>query len=378
MNKMNAILIAALVVFLAQPLWSEEASKDAQPQKNIPAAIAPFFNPPPEYAHDLGSYKSPLNFFDGTPVKTREDWRRRREEILKTWHGIMGAWPPLIEKPKIEYLSQERRENFMQHKIRLEVAAGPVMFDSYLLIPDGDGPFPAALVLYYEADTAIGKGREERDFALQLAKRGFVTLSTGTPASFYYPNEEKAALQPLSAMAYAAANAYNALANLPQVDPQRIGVLGHSYGGKWAMFASCLYEKFACAAWSDGGVVFDETRPNVNYWDRWYLGYESGHQRQEGMVTKENPRTGAYKQLMEEGHDLIELHALMAPRPFLVSGGSEDRPERWKALNHAVAVNEFLGYKNRVAMTTREGHSPTVESNEQMYEFLEYFLKNNK
>ena len=27
----------------------------------------------------------------------------------------------------------------------------------------------------------------------------------------------------------------------------RIGIVGHSYGGKWALFASCLYDKFACA-----------------------------------------------------------------------------------------------------------------------------------
>jgi hypothetical protein len=79
--------------------------------------------------------------------------------------------------------------------------------------------------------------------------------------------------------------------------------------------------------------------------------------------------------MMEEGRDLHELHALMAPRPFLVSGGSEDPPERWKALNHAVAVNRLLGYENRVAMTNRKMHSPNVESNEQMYAFFEHFLK---
>ena len=38
----------------------------------------------------------------------------------------------------------------------------------------------------------------------------------------------------------------------------RIGIVGHSFGGKWSLFASCLYEKFACAAWSDAGIVFDE------------------------------------------------------------------------------------------------------------------------
>ena len=140
------------------------------------------------------------------------------------------------------------------------------------------------------------------------------------------------------------------------------------------MFASCLYEKFACAAWSDGGIVFDEKRANVNYWEPWYLGYEKDRERKPGIPTEQNPRTGPYKKMIETGHDLHELHALMAPRPFLVSGGAEDQPERWKALNHAVAVNAFLGYKDRVAMTNRKGHSPTAESNEQLYDFFEYFL----
>jgi hypothetical protein len=185
-------------------------------------------------------------------------------------------------------------------------------------------------------------------------------------------------LQPLSYNAYVAANCYQALANMPRVQAQRIGVVGLSYGGKWAMFASCLYEKFACAAWSDPGIVFDEQRSNVNYWEPWYLGLESGRKRKEGVVTKDNPRTGAYKKLVESGHDLHELHALMAPRPFLVSGGSEDPPERWRALNHTIAVNELLGYSNRVAMTNRKGHLPTAEANEQLFRFFEYFLKSSK
>ncbi len=35
--------------------------------------------------------------------------------------------------------------------------------------------------------------------------------------------------------------------------------------GLTQMFASCLYERFACGVWSDGGIVFDEARVNVNY-----------------------------------------------------------------------------------------------------------------
>ena len=183
-------------------------------------------------------------------------------------------------------------------------------------------------------------------------------------------------MQPISALAYAAANTWNVLANTEGVDSTRIAIAGHSYGGKWAMFASCLYDKFACGVWSDPGIVFDETKGSgVNYWEPWYLGYYpppwENTWRKTGMI--ENAK-GLYPKLKQEGYDLHELHALMAPRPFLVSGGSGDQPVRWTALNHTIAVNKLLGYKNRVAMTNREEHSPNEESNEQMYNFLMFFL----
>jgi dienelactone hydrolase len=117
--------------------------------------------------------------------------------------------------------------------------------------------------------------------------------------------------QPLSFLAYGAANCSNVVASLPQVDPTRIGIIGHSFGGKWAMFASCLHE----------------------------------------------------------------LHALMALRPFLISDGAQDRPDHWVALNHSSRLNQFLGHTNRVSMTMRDGHSPTPASNAQAFAFLEHFLE---
>jgi hypothetical protein len=78
--------------------------------------------------------------------------------------------------------------------------------------------------------------------------------------------------------------------------------------------------------------------------------------------------------MVEAGRDLHELHALLAPRPFFVSGGSEDPPSRWTALNHLVKVNAVLGFTNRVGMSNRDAHTPTLESNEMIYSFFEYFL----
>jgi hypothetical protein len=337
--------------------------------------IAKFFKPPAEYAKDFGNYRSPLKFDDGTESKSADDWKKRREEIRKNWHEMMGPWPQLIEKPKIEYLKTEVRDGITQRHIRIETAPKRFVDDAYLLVPKGKGPFPAVLVVFYDAKTGIGLGKEMRDFALQLAKHGVVAMSLGGDPNTYYPDKESCRIQPLSFHAYEAANCCNALAALDYVDAKRIGVTGHSYGGKWAMFASCLYDKFACAVWSDPGIVWDEKNANVNYYEPWYLGFVRGkEQRNPGIPSDKNPRTGPYKKCLEIGRDLTELHALMAPRPFLVSGGSEDKLERWKALNHAIAVNKLLGFENRVAMTNRMGHSPTKESNEQLVAFFEQWL----
>src|SRR5262245_15758892 len=119
----------------------------------LPAKIAPYFLPPKEFADDLGTYRSPLQFADGKPVKSAADWQKRREEIRKEWHDLMGPWPPLVEKPKIEFLSKERGDGFTNHRVRVPVAPDRTT-DGYLLVPDGKGPFPAVIVVFYEPETA--------------------------------------------------------------------------------------------------------------------------------------------------------------------------------------------------------------------------------
>lgn len=360
----------AVFVFGSAPLSFAGTSAATPPE------LTEFFRPPAEFAGQFGGYASPLRFYDGRPVRDRADWALRRKEILVRWHGLLGPWPPLIDCPAVEWLESEKREIFVQHRVRLEIA--PRRFaPAILLEPEGPGPFPAVLVPYYDPETSVGQSKVPlRDFALQLVRRGFICLAIGAPGGVArQPDLGGAQCQPLSFLAYVAANCANALAGLPRVDSRRIGVAGHSYGGKWALFASCLSERFACAVWSDPGVVFDETNASANYWEPWYLGRDAARTRPAGLVTPENPRTGAYARLVAQNLDLHELHALMAPRPFLVSGGAVDPPARWLALNHAVAVNTLLGHSGRVAMTHRPAHPPTAESNEQIYRFLEYFLR---
>src|SRR5690606_41911166 len=71
-------------------------------------------------------------------------------------------------------------------------------------------------------------------------------------------------------LGYAAANALEALAKRPEVDGSKIGIIGLSFGGKWSMFASTLYDKFAAAVWSDPGIRSEERRVGKECRSRWW------------------------------------------------------------------------------------------------------------
>ena len=178
----------------------------------------------------------------------------------------MGPWPKLIEHPKMDVLSQQRRGEILQQRVRVEIAPDQSA-EGWLLSPPGPGSFPAVLVVYSEPETSVGLNEkmELRDFGWQLARRGFVTLSIGTPGGdAWKPRLGGATCQPLSFYGYVADELLECAGRSTAGGPAApSGIAGHSYGGKWALFAAA-WDKFACVAVSDPGIVFDETRPNIN------------------------------------------------------------------------------------------------------------------
>lgn len=376
----------------------------APPAARLPESLVGHDAPPAELTDARGGLRSPLLFADGSLASTADAWRRRRAEIHAAWTEMLGEWPPLVTDPAVDVVHRMQHDSFTQETIRFEWLPGATT-TGYLLIPAGRAPvaqgsmpaggpprrtpggrLPAVLIVAHDPDATVATVPRPLDQARQFVDRGFVTLLIGTAEaskagtfSLFWPSIDDAAVQPLSMLAYAAANAWHVLAARPEVDAARIGILGHSFGGKWAMFAACLCDRFACAAWSDPGIVFDrsggdEAGGMINYWEPWYLGWHARPWRQRGPLTPDNPARGLYPRLLAAGHDLHELHALMAPRPLLVSGGSADPPARWAVLNHARDVCRLLGHNDRVLMTNRPHHDPTPESNAAICDFFTHFL----
>src|SRR5262245_5351393 len=171
-------VVVPIVVVAQQP-----ASADALWKK-----LEPFTQPPAEFADKLAPYKSPLEFADGSVAKTPADWARRRAEISKTWHERLGPWPPLLKNPVVKKLETVERDGYTEHRVQVQASPDGKWVDGYLLVPKGPGPFPAVVVPFYEPLTSIGQGAKgsgvgTHDYGLQLVKRGFVTLSIGTPGS---------------------------------------------------------------------------------------------------------------------------------------------------------------------------------------------------
>jgi len=71
----------------------------------------------------------------------------------------------------------------------------------------------------------------------------------------------------------------------------------------------------------------------------------------------------------------VELHALMAPRPFLVSGGTLPTCGTMAGAQPRCRRQSVLGFENRVAMTNRKEHGPSKGTTSRFIASLEWWLK---
>jgi len=335
--------------------------------------------PPDELPADATTLSPLLVDADGRPIETLDAWRLRREELRQTWLDFLG---PLAEKrptPRLQILEEDRRDGCLRQLVRYESEPGlPV--EGYLLRPlDVSSPAPGVVALHSTVDFTIRQpagleGQPEDFFGLKLAQRGAVAFC---PRCFLWQGEgsydervaDFARRHPgslgMAKMLYDAQRGLDVLESLPEVDPARLGAVGHSLGAKEALYLAAFDERVQATVSSEGGIGTKFSNWNAP----WYLGAGIDGLDDEGG---ENEGDGSLR-FDREHHELL---ALIAPRPFLLLGGdSADGARSWPFIAAALPVYELFGRPARLGLFNhRAGHSVPPEAEARIYEWLDTYL----
>jgi dienelactone hydrolase len=198
---------------------------------------------------------------------------RLRDE-LREFLGFEAAPPPAFETVAVE-----QEHGYDRRLIRYRSPEGDTI-PAQLLVPSrGDGPFPGVVVHHqHNSEHWLGKsepaglaGDRLQAFGPALAGQGIVVLA---PDSIGFEDRRVHAqgVEPhpedgprhhtqltyrllagdtlMRKVLVDSALALSLLRELPRVDPERIGMLGHSYGGNTVLFHAPLdgRVRFACAS----------------------------------------------------------------------------------------------------------------------------------
>lgn len=182
----------------------------------------------------------------------------------------MGALPARRDLPAlgVRITGREQRDGFAQLELSFVAEPGDRV-PAYLLLPDDleDGEArPAMLALHPthpagKGDTAGLTDRQNRNYGEELARRGYVVLVPDYPSfGDYkpYPFERDRYVSGSMKGIFNHMRAVDLLRGRAEVDPERIGVIGHSLGGHNAMFVGAFDTRLKVIVSSCGWTPFHD------------------------------------------------------------------------------------------------------------------------
>jgi dienelactone hydrolase len=176
----------------------------------------------------------------------------------------MGPLPHINHRPplNIQTLEEVKLQPYVRKKITFSAEPGSIVY-AWLLIPHGAHNAPAALCLHQT--THIGKdepaglgGKANLHYAQELAERGYVALAPDYPS---FGDDKTDFRRDVYARGYKSGSmkgivnhirAVDLLVSLPEVDPRRIAVIGHSLGGHNALFVAAFDKRIRAVVTSCG------------------------------------------------------------------------------------------------------------------------------
>lgn len=303
-------------LFIAHLLFATSfAFADEKPREAFPAA--PFTAPRYSSHSQLMLYRDDKGV--ERPVQSPADWKIRRQHILAAMQEVMGPLPDIRKFPPLDLKVKEtfQGENYK----RLTISFATEERDrvpAYLYIPDHIpvGKKLAAIVALHptgELGKKITDGEGSlpgRGYARELAQRGYVVIAPDYPSfgdlkdySFVSDNYASATMKAITNHR----RCIDLLSARPEVDPQRIGAIGHSLGGHNSMFLAAFDERVKATVSSCGWTPFRE------YYG-YYGGKLSGWAQDKYMPRIKYVYDSEFDRMP---FDFYEVVAAMAPRAFL-------------------------------------------------------------
>jgi dienelactone hydrolase len=202
-------------------------------------------------------------------------------------------------------------------------------------------------------------------YAAELAERGMVTLAPDYPGYGDYRIDvySKGYVSATMKGIWNHRRAVDVLQSLPEVDPDRIGVIGHSLGGHNSLFVSVFEPRIKVAVTSCGFNAFPKYfKGNLKGWS--HKGYMPRIATDYGLDPKRIP------------FDFTEILGAIAPRPVFINAPLRDANFEVSGVQDCVAaaspVYELLGAKDALRPVYPDAaHDFPPEVRKQAYEFVE-------
>ncbi|HEY0002539.1 MAG TPA: alpha/beta hydrolase family protein [Actinoplanes sp.] len=382
----------------------------AGPAAAAPAAAAPDAAAP---AADLAvGYEGPSVVEGNMPVFAEQ--LKAELDFPLSWansHGDFGAWKrraraqvrELLWQPEdhtpydVEIIDEQPRDGYRQRQILFNVTRNS-RIRATMLVPDGPGPFPAALLLHdHGAKFDIGKEKliepwydetrrasaqawsvgcfEGRFVGNELAARGYAVLAIdalgwGDRGGLVYDGQQALASNMFNLgsslaglLAYEDMRSAGLLATLPEVDERRIAAVGFSMGSYRAWQVAALSPHIAATV----AVC-------------WMTGLK------EMMVTGNNTlRGGSAFHMLHPGLarylDIPDVASIAAPRPMMVFNGELDKlfPKAGVDVSyakmHAVWASQHADDRLTTKLWPALGHIFNLAMQEEAFAWLDRWLK---
>lgn len=310
------------------------------------------------------------------PVRSIDDWQRRRHGILLALQEVMGPLPGAEKRCPLDLriLEESDEGDYFRRDISYQSEPG-ARVPAYLLIPKSapgaTKKFPGILALHQThrlgRKVVVGLGESPNDeYGVELVRRGFVVLAPSYPLLADYNPDLRRLGYSSGTMKAIRDNirGLDLLEALPFVKPGKFGAIGHSLGGHNSVYTAVFDARVAAVVSSCG---LDS-----------YLDYMNGDIR--GWTSERYmPRLLNYS-TAEIPFDFHEMIGALAPRKCFLVAPLHDSNFKWQSVDavarEARKIYALYGRPDDLRVEHPDsGHEFSKEMREEAFRIFEEVLR---